>query len=118
LERISAGDGLSEPPARNTSLNTFMCGEQWLMARSGRLCDFLWQLQSLLAERGRRQRETSRRNDIQVFSLLGSQATGPANAEYDLTVVSLANKEARATKLPNQDTCKLYPESSCMGKKR
>jgi hypothetical protein len=29
---------------------------------------------------------------------------GAANAEYDLTVVSLANKEARATKLPNQDT--------------
>jgi hypothetical protein len=35
--------------------------------------------------------QTSRRNDIQVFSLLGSQATGLANAEYDLTVVSLAN---------------------------
>jgi hypothetical protein len=48
--------------------------------------------------------QTSRRNDIQVFSLLGSQATGLANAEYDLTVVSLANKEARATRLPNQDT--------------
>ncbi|GFZ52412.1 hypothetical protein JCM24511_10185 [Saitozyma sp. JCM 24511] len=29
--------------------------------------------------------QTSRRNDIQVFSLLGSQATGLANAEYDLT---------------------------------
>ncbi|GFZ49950.1 hypothetical protein JCM24511_07353 [Saitozyma sp. JCM 24511] len=42
--------------------------------------------------------------DIQVFSLLGSQATGLANAEYDLTVVSLANKDARATKLPNLDT--------------
>ncbi|GFZ44943.1 hypothetical protein JCM24511_02669 [Saitozyma sp. JCM 24511] len=48
--------------------------------------------------------QISRRNDIQVFSLLGSQATGLANAEYDLTVVSLANKDARATKLPNQDT--------------
>jgi hypothetical protein len=48
--------------------------------------------------------QTSRRNDIQVFSLLGSQATGLANAEYDLTVVSLANKDSRATKLPNQDT--------------
>ncbi|GFZ46030.1 hypothetical protein JCM24511_03764 [Saitozyma sp. JCM 24511] len=48
--------------------------------------------------------QTSRRNDIQVFSLLGSQATGLANAEYDLTVVSLANKDARATQLPNQDT--------------
>ncbi|GFZ48416.1 hypothetical protein JCM24511_06164 [Saitozyma sp. JCM 24511] len=36
--------------------------------------------------------QTSRRNDIQVFSLLGSQASGLANAEYDLTVVSLANK--------------------------
>jgi hypothetical protein len=48
--------------------------------------------------------QTSRRNVIQVFSLLGSQATGLANAEYDLTVVSLANKDGRATKLPNQDT--------------
>jgi hypothetical protein len=48
--------------------------------------------------------QTSRRNDIQVFSLLGSQATGLASAEYDLTVVSLANKDARATKLPNLDT--------------
>jgi hypothetical protein len=48
--------------------------------------------------------QASRRNDIQVFSLLGSQATGLANAEYDLTVVSLANKDARATKLPNQDS--------------
>jgi hypothetical protein len=43
---------------------------------------------------------TSRRNDIQVFSLLGSQATGLANAEYDLTVVCLANKDASATNLP------------------
>ncbi|GFZ49940.1 hypothetical protein JCM24511_07343 [Saitozyma sp. JCM 24511] len=48
--------------------------------------------------------QTSRRNDIQVLSLLGSQASGLANAEYDLTVVSLANKDARATKLPNLDT--------------
>jgi hypothetical protein len=48
--------------------------------------------------------QTSRRNDIQTISLLGSQATGLANAEYDLTVVSLANKDARATKLPNLDT--------------
>jgi hypothetical protein len=40
----------------------------------------------------------------QVFSLLGSQATGIANAEYDLQVVSLANKDSRAAKLPNQDT--------------
>ncbi|GFZ43063.1 hypothetical protein JCM24511_00781 [Saitozyma sp. JCM 24511] len=48
--------------------------------------------------------QTSRRNDIQVFSLLGFQATGLANAEYDLTVVTLANKDARATRLPNQDT--------------
>ncbi|RSH95837.1 hypothetical protein EHS25_000930 [Saitozyma podzolica] len=31
-------------------------------------------------------------------------ATGLANAEYDLTVVSLASKDARATNLPNQDT--------------
>jgi hypothetical protein len=48
--------------------------------------------------------QTSRRNDIQVITLLGSQATGLANAEYDLTVVSLANKHARSTSLPNQDT--------------
>jgi hypothetical protein len=48
--------------------------------------------------------QTSRRNGIQVFSLLGSQATGLANAEYDLTVVSLSSKEAHATYLPNQDT--------------
>jgi hypothetical protein len=46
--------------------------------------------------------QISRRNHIQVFSLLGSQATGLANAEYDLTVVPLANKDARATKLRNQ----------------
>jgi hypothetical protein len=46
---------------------------------------------------------TSRRNDIQVLTLLGSQATGPANAEYDLAVVSLASKKARSTSLPEQD---------------
>jgi hypothetical protein len=40
----------------------------------------------------------------QVITLLGSQATGLANAEDDLTVVSLASKDARATNLPNQDT--------------
>jgi hypothetical protein len=34
--------------------------------------------------------------------LLGSQATGLANAEYDLTVVSLASKDARSTSLPEQ----------------
>ncbi|GFZ51186.1 hypothetical protein JCM24511_08944 [Saitozyma sp. JCM 24511] len=34
---------------------------------------------------------------------LGSQATGLANAEYDLTVVSLASKEAPSTSLPEQD---------------
>ncbi|RSH85360.1 hypothetical protein EHS25_004756 [Saitozyma podzolica] len=32
--------------------------------------------------------QTSRPNDIQVITLLGSQAAGLANAEYDLTVVS------------------------------
>jgi hypothetical protein len=48
--------------------------------------------------------QTSRRNDIQTITLLGSQATGLANAEYDLTVISLASKDARATSLPNQDT--------------
>ncbi|GFZ44298.1 hypothetical protein JCM24511_02020 [Saitozyma sp. JCM 24511] len=48
--------------------------------------------------------QTSRCNDIQVFSLLGSQTTVLANAEYDLTVVSGVNKDALATKLPNQDT--------------
>jgi hypothetical protein len=47
--------------------------------------------------------QTSRRNDIQVITLLGSQATGLANAEYDVTVVSLASKEARSTSLPKQD---------------
>jgi hypothetical protein len=47
--------------------------------------------------------QTSRRHDIQVITLLGSQATGLANAEYDLTVVSLVNNDARATTLPNQD---------------
>ncbi|GFZ51184.1 hypothetical protein JCM24511_08942 [Saitozyma sp. JCM 24511] len=36
-------------------------------------------------------------------SQLGSQATGLANAEYDLTVVSLASKEAPSTSLPEQD---------------
>jgi hypothetical protein len=34
---------------------------------------------------------------------LGSQATGRANAEYDLTVASLPNKDARLTNLPNHD---------------
>jgi hypothetical protein len=48
--------------------------------------------------------QTSRRNDIQTITLLGSLATGLANAEYDLTVVSLSSKEAHATYLPNQDT--------------
>ncbi|GFZ44308.1 hypothetical protein JCM24511_02030 [Saitozyma sp. JCM 24511] len=43
-------------------------------------------------------------DDTQVITLLEPQATGLANAEYDLTVVSLANKDARATNLPNQDT--------------
>jgi hypothetical protein len=47
--------------------------------------------------------QTSRRNDIQVITLLGSQATGLANAEYDLTVVSLASKDARSTSLPEHD---------------
>jgi hypothetical protein len=46
---------------------------------------------------------TSRRHDIQVINLLGSQATGLANAEYDLTVVSLASKDSRTTSLPEQD---------------
>jgi hypothetical protein len=40
---------------------------------------------------------------MQVITLLGSQATGLANAEYDLTVVSLANKDSRTTCLPEQD---------------
>jgi hypothetical protein len=44
------------------------------------------------------------RTTSQVITLLGPQATGLANAEYDLTVVSLANKDARATYLPNQDS--------------
>jgi hypothetical protein len=41
--------------------------------------------------------QTSRRNDIQVITLLGSQAAGLANAQYDLTVVSLASKGAAQT---------------------
>jgi hypothetical protein len=32
--------------------------------------------------------QTSRRNDIQVITLLGSKAMGLSSAEYDLTVVS------------------------------
>jgi hypothetical protein len=47
--------------------------------------------------------QTSRRNDIQVITLLGSQATGLANADYDLNVVSLANCDSRTTSLPKQD---------------
>jgi hypothetical protein len=47
--------------------------------------------------------QTTRRNDIQVITLLGSQATGLANAEYDLTVVSLANKDSPTTSLPEHD---------------
>jgi hypothetical protein len=47
--------------------------------------------------------QTSRRNDIQVIKLLVSQTTGLANAEYDLTVVSLASKNSRTTSLPEQD---------------
>jgi hypothetical protein len=43
------------------------------------------------------------RNDIQVITLLGSQATGLANAGYDLTVVSLASKDALTTRLPEHD---------------
>jgi hypothetical protein len=67
LERISAADGLSELLARNTSPNTLgqhsdqvarvsKYGEQLPMARSGRFYDSLWQLQSLLAGGGRRQK--------------------------------------------------------------
>ncbi|GFZ42296.1 hypothetical protein JCM24511_00010 [Saitozyma sp. JCM 24511] len=48
--------------------------------------------------------QTSRRNDIKTITLLGSQATELANAEYYLTVVSLSSKDARATCLPNQDS--------------
>jgi hypothetical protein len=47
--------------------------------------------------------QTSRRNDIQVITLLGSKSTGLANAEYDLTVVFLAIKDSRTTSLPEQD---------------
>ncbi|RSH89973.1 hypothetical protein EHS25_001959 [Saitozyma podzolica] len=48
--------------------------------------------------------QTSRRNDIQVkiITLLGSQVTGLANAEYHLKVVSLASKDSLATSLPEQ----------------
>jgi hypothetical protein len=48
-------------------------------------------------------RQTSRRIDIQVITLLGSQLQGLANAYYDLTVVSLASKEDRSTSHPEHD---------------
>jgi hypothetical protein len=48
-----------------------------------------------------------------VITLLGSQATGLANAEYDLTVVTVSSKDARATYLPNQDSDRLgWPKST------
>jgi hypothetical protein len=47
--------------------------------------------------------QTSRRNDIQVITLLGSQATGLAIAEYDLTVDLLESKDAHPTSLSDQD---------------
>jgi hypothetical protein len=52
---------------------------------------------------------THRRNDIQLITLLGSQAVGLANCEYDLTVISLASKNSRNTSLPenNNDPSKL-----------
>jgi hypothetical protein len=42
------------------------------------------------------------RNDIQVITLLGSQATGLASVEYDPTIVSLASQDSRTTCLPEQ----------------
>jgi hypothetical protein len=42
--------------------------------------------------------------DIQDVTLLGSQASGHANAEYDHTVVSLASKDARTTSLPEHNS--------------
>jgi hypothetical protein len=45
--------------------------------------------------------QTSSRNDIQLITILGSQATGLVNAECDLTVVSLSSKDS-TTSLPEQ----------------
>jgi hypothetical protein len=47
--------------------------------------------------------QTSMQNDIQVLTLLEFQNTGLVSAEYDLTVVSLANKVSLTTSLPEQD---------------
>jgi hypothetical protein len=48
--------------------------------------------------------QTSRRNDIQIITLLRFQATGLANDEYDLMVISSAGKGARGTSLPGAAT--------------
>jgi hypothetical protein len=42
-------------------------------------------------------------HDIQVTTLLESQATGLANAEYDLMAVLLDSNDARTTSLAEQD---------------
>jgi hypothetical protein len=47
--------------------------------------------------------QTRRRNDVQVITIVEFQATRVANAEYDLTVVSLARKDAHATSLPEHN---------------
>jgi hypothetical protein len=47
--------------------------------------------------------QTIRRNNIQVITLLGSEATRLGNAVYDLTVVSVASKDALTTSRPEQD---------------
>jgi hypothetical protein len=46
--------------------------------------------------------------------LLGSQVTGLTNAEYDLTVVSLANKDARTTSLSEYDNNRSRLVKKCL----
>ncbi|GFZ44355.1 hypothetical protein JCM24511_02077 [Saitozyma sp. JCM 24511] len=53
--------------------------------------------------------QTSRRNGIQLITLLGSQAPGLANADCNLTVVSLASKHAHATSLPEHEEHGYHP---------
>jgi hypothetical protein len=62
--------------------------------------------------------QTSRRNDIQVITLLGSQATGLANAEYDLTVFSLAKMDAPTTIPPENDQNPSRLANKCLQRTR
>jgi hypothetical protein len=47
--------------------------------------------------------QTRRLIDVQVITIVGSQATGVDTAEYELTVVALASTDARATSLPEHN---------------